>query len=467
MKFPADFERCVRQGGRVRTISGPNKEHGVGKGEYVKYCYLNNKSYRGEVKTKSKQASELRKLSSLIDVSGEKFGEETEIEVLHSGRWEHPQYGEIIITEQDIDRFVKSFKQQVRKVDLAVDQEHMPEKGAAGWFKELWKENEDGKIKLKAKVNWTPVGEELIKNGIFKYFSPEFEFQYEDQETHDVFENVLLGGALTNRPYFKDLSPVMLSENVYAGFAEYKCECVKCGYKTTSEKHCRDIKCPKCGGEMRRAGRPGAGIETKEQNSNEKGGEDKMLTKEELKSKLAEDENFKLAEDASEEEVKLFEEVKAELADSGEEQEEGNDTEVKGSEKFISKADHVKQMNELKSQLGVVEKRLKFKEVQEEVKGYVFSESNPNGVLLPKNSKLATEILMSANSKTEKLFKEFLGELPKVSNKLFEEQGGDSEEEPGVNEIQSQAQKMVEDGKANTYGEAIKLLREEKPELFK
>jgi len=64
MKFPADFERCVRQGGRVRTISGPNKEHGVGKGEYVKYCYLNDKSYRGEVKTKSKQASELRKLSS-------------------------------------------------------------------------------------------------------------------------------------------------------------------------------------------------------------------------------------------------------------------------------------------------------------------------------------------------------------------------------------------------------------------
>jgi len=426
MKFPADFERCVRQGGRVRTISGPNKEHGVGEGEYVKYCYLNGKSYRGEVKTKSKQSSELRKLSSLIDVSGDKFGEETEIEVLHTGKWEHPQYGEIIITEQDIDQFIKSFKQQVRKVDLAVDQEHMPEKGAAGWFKDLWKEKEDGKVKLKARVEWTPLGKELVKNGIFKYFSPEFDFQYEDQETHDVYENVLLGGALTNRPYFKDLAPVMLSENIYAGF------------------------------------------KTKEYDNNKKGGEDKMLTKEELKSKLAEDENFKLPEDASEEEIKLFEEVKAELANSGEKQEEEEDekNEVKGSEKFISKADHVKQMNELKSQLGILEKKLKFKEVQEEVKGYVFSESNPDGVLLPKNSKLATEILMSANSKTEKLFKEFLAELPKVSKKLFEEQGGDSSKEPGFDEIQTEAEKMVEEGKANTYGEAIKLLRDKKPELF-
>ena len=39
----------------------------------------------------------------------------------------------------------------------------------------------------------------------------------------------------------------------------YKCECIDCGYKTTSEKHCKDIKCEKCGGEMRRQERPGTG----------------------------------------------------------------------------------------------------------------------------------------------------------------------------------------------------------------
>lgn len=41
------------------------------------------------------------------------------------------------------------------------------------------------------------------------------------------------------------------------------CECIKCGYTMETEKHCNEIKCPKCGGEMRREERPGPG-KTKE-----------------------------------------------------------------------------------------------------------------------------------------------------------------------------------------------------------
>lgn len=37
------------------------------------------------------------------------------------------------------------------------------------------------------------------------------------------------------------------------------CECLKCGYTEETEGHCVDKKCPKCGGEMRRADRPGPG----------------------------------------------------------------------------------------------------------------------------------------------------------------------------------------------------------------
>ena len=40
----------------------------------------------------------------------------------------------------------------------------------------------------------------------------------------------------------------------------YNCECLDCGHKLTTEKHCKDIKCPKCGGEMRRIERPGREI---------------------------------------------------------------------------------------------------------------------------------------------------------------------------------------------------------------
>ena len=39
----------------------------------------------------------------------------------------------------------------------------------------------------------------------------------------------------------------------------YQCECIECGYKMESEEHCRDLECPKCGGQMRRVERPGPG----------------------------------------------------------------------------------------------------------------------------------------------------------------------------------------------------------------
>ena len=53
--MPEAFEKCVRNGGRVRTISGPNKDHGLAKSEYVRYCYINGESFRGEVKKKKKK----------------------------------------------------------------------------------------------------------------------------------------------------------------------------------------------------------------------------------------------------------------------------------------------------------------------------------------------------------------------------------------------------------------------------
>jgi len=39
----------------------------------------------------------------------------------------------------------------------------------------------------------------------------------------------------------------------------FRCECIKCGYRMTTDEHCIDVKCPKCGGEMRRWNRPGPG----------------------------------------------------------------------------------------------------------------------------------------------------------------------------------------------------------------
>jgi len=39
----------------------------------------------------------------------------------------------------------------------------------------------------------------------------------------------------------------------------YTCECIVCGHTLETEEHCVDLKCPECGGEMRRVDRPGPG----------------------------------------------------------------------------------------------------------------------------------------------------------------------------------------------------------------
>ncbi len=48
------------------------------------------------------------------------------------------------------------------------------------------------------------------------------------------------------------------------GERKYNCECIECGHKLKTDEHCANIKCPKCGGQMRRAERPGPGQPGKE-----------------------------------------------------------------------------------------------------------------------------------------------------------------------------------------------------------
>jgi len=50
--MPADFDKCERDGGRIRTVTGPNKQMGLKEGEYVHICVdKQGKVHRGYVKT--------------------------------------------------------------------------------------------------------------------------------------------------------------------------------------------------------------------------------------------------------------------------------------------------------------------------------------------------------------------------------------------------------------------------------
>ena len=52
--MPAGFDRCVKNGGRVRTKKLPN-------GKYMHICWLDGKSYAGEIHTKKKRSLKKKK----------------------------------------------------------------------------------------------------------------------------------------------------------------------------------------------------------------------------------------------------------------------------------------------------------------------------------------------------------------------------------------------------------------------
>ncbi len=50
--MPAGFDKCRSQGGKIRTVSGPNKIMGLEKNQYMHLCILKGTVHKGEVKTK-------------------------------------------------------------------------------------------------------------------------------------------------------------------------------------------------------------------------------------------------------------------------------------------------------------------------------------------------------------------------------------------------------------------------------
>lgn len=75
---------------------------------------------------------------------------------------------------------------------------------------------------------------------------------------------------------------------------EYNCQCIKCGYKTTSNSHCKDLSCPKCSGQMRRTDRPGQEDEIKDVHEKQTKEDEVNIMSEDNKSELLVKENEEL-----------------------------------------------------------------------------------------------------------------------------------------------------------------------------
>lgn len=122
------------------------------------------------------------------------------IEIARVAEGTHPSYGELKITEDHLLSFKDNFKSGVTGVDLSVNEDHKKNE-AFGWFKDVFL-SFDGQT-LYGQVAWNTKGTTALSEKEYRYFSPEFRFNYKHPLTGAEHGPTLLGGALTNYPFLK------------------------------------------------------------------------------------------------------------------------------------------------------------------------------------------------------------------------------------------------------------------------
>jgi len=151
------------------------------------------------------------------DISGLSLADDSEGSWVHAlpvGNYDHPIKGKLSFTLERISRFAENINNRIRGIDPDIDYDHKldPSKGnsAAGWVKKA-EARHNG---LWLFVEWTSKAKQAVRDREYRYFSSEFVPSWKDEKTGKEYQDVLLGGGLTNRPFVKDLVPINLSEMV-------------------------------------------------------------------------------------------------------------------------------------------------------------------------------------------------------------------------------------------------------------
>jgi len=139
--------------------------------------------------------------------------------------------------------------------------------------------------------------------------------------------------------------------------ASFNCSCVKCGHKITSDEHCVNLKCPKCGGQMRRADRPGDGKPEDKKTAKVEKSLEKKMEKKEIKKEVEVKEQPEKVEEKKEE--KLDEKKDEKVDEKASEKTDEKPTEEKVEEaKETREQKYAKGIRKLASQIKSLKKKL-------------------------------------------------------------------------------------------------------------
>jgi hypothetical protein len=154
-----------------------------------------------------------KRVGYLVDVSSIMLDEAkgSWIQAMPVGTYSHPVFGDMVFDQQRLQAYAASVTNKILQKDLDIDYDHKARfDHAAGWVQNA-QVRDNG---LWLYVTWTPAAEQKLRDKEYRYFSPEFIDEWTDPKSLITYKDVLLGGALTNRPFLKDLVPINLSEMV-------------------------------------------------------------------------------------------------------------------------------------------------------------------------------------------------------------------------------------------------------------
>lgn len=132
------------------------------------------------------------------------------VQVLRVGAFKHPTHGLLDITQTVLAEMKSNFDANVRGIDTAFDYYHDSDQDASAWVQSL--ELSEDKKELWANVEWTPKAAQKLADRELRYFSPDFVRSWKDPESGKTHKNVLFGGGLTNRPFIKEMQPIVADE---------------------------------------------------------------------------------------------------------------------------------------------------------------------------------------------------------------------------------------------------------------
>lgn len=153
------------------------------------------------------------------DASGEL---PTRIEILRIGKWENSWKGDLEILTSDLLEMKLNFAKGVGlpgggSEGAPIDFSHEEWAEAAAWIKALEVDEVNG-ILYASEIEWSDAGKSAIEGKRFKFFSPSvypacLGSWSDPEDPTNTAQNVLMGGGLTNIPFFKGLTGLKASQS--------------------------------------------------------------------------------------------------------------------------------------------------------------------------------------------------------------------------------------------------------------